>query len=268
MSEVVEVPLVDCHAHVWTKGMPFVPNPRHRPDYEFTAEQYLATLDAHGIRFAVLAGASIFGTYNDYTIETVRAHKRLRGTVLLDPSTDRQTMEGLKDAGIVGVRLPWISLATIPEIDSEEYRGLLRRIADLNWHIHLHLGIGRLPAILPHIEASGVRIVIDHFGFPDPKLGVNCPSFQAVLRSIETGRTWVKLSGGYRVGREAAKVYARELFKTAGPERLIWGSDAPFAGFEAQTTYQQTMDDLVEWVPDPVARHQIGSVTPMYLYFD
>jgi predicted TIM-barrel fold metal-dependent hydrolase len=177
-------------------------------------------------------------------------------------------MVGMKDAGIVGVRLPWISLATIPEIDSEEYRGLLRRIADLNWHIHLHVGIGRLPAILPHIEASGVRIVIDHFGFPDPKLGVNCPSFQAVLRSIETGRTWVKLSGGYRVGREAAKVYARELLKTAGPERLVWGSDAPFAGFEAQTTYQQTMDDLVEWVPDPVARHQIGSVTPMYLYFD
>jgi len=268
MSEKMEAPLVDCHAHVWKTGMPFVPNPRHRPEYEFTAEQYLAELDAHGVRFAVLAGASIFGTYNDYTIETVRANKRLRGTVLLDPTTDLPTMKGMQEAGINGVRLPWISLATIPNIDSEEYRGLLQRIADLNWHIHLHVGTTRLPGILPHLEAAGVRIVVDHFGFPDPKRGVSCPAFQAVLRAIDTGRTWVKLSGGYRVGRENAKVYARELLKTAGPERLVWGSDAPFAGYEATETYQQTLDDFLDWVPDAAARHQIGSVTPMSLYFD
>ncbi len=247
--------------------MPLVANPRHRPDYEFTTEQYLATLDAHGIRFGVLAGASIFGTYNDYTIAAVRAHKRLRGTVLLDPSTDRPTMERMNEAGIVGVRLPWISLETIPAIDSDPYRGLLQRIADLNWHVHLHVGPGRLPAVLPHLEASGVRIVVDHFGNPDPKLGVNCPGFQAVLRSIDRGGTWVKLSAGYRVGREAAIVYARELLKFAGPERLVWGSDAPYAGFESHTTYQQTLNDLEEWVPDSAARYQIGSVTPLELYF-
>jgi predicted TIM-barrel fold metal-dependent hydrolase len=267
MAEASPVPLVDSHAHVWTKGMPLVANPRHRPDYEFTVEQYLSELDAHGIRFGVITGASIFGTYNDYTIAAVRAHKRLRGTVLLDPSTDRETMEHMNEAGIVGVRLPWISLSTIPEIDSEEYRGLLRRMADLNWHIHLHVGLGRLPAMLPHIEASGVRVVVDHFGYPDPKPGVDCPGFQAVLRSIDTGRTWVKLSASYRVGREAAKIYARELLKVAGPERLVWGSDAPYAGFESTTTYQQTLDDFVDWVPDPAARHVIGSVTPMELYF-
>jgi len=247
--------------------MPLVNNPRHRPSYEFTTEQYLAELDLHGIRYGVLAGASIFGTYNDYTIEAVRKHTRLRGTVLLDPSADRQTMEQMNDAGIVGVRLPWISLTTIPDIDSEPYRGLLRRIADLNWHIHLHVGRGRLSSILPHIEASGVRIVIDHFGNPDPALGVRSPDFQATLRSIETGRTWVKLAAGNRVGRTAAKDYARELLKSAGPERLVWGSDAPYAGFESDTTYQQTLDDLVDWVPDPAARHQIGSVTPLELYF-
>jgi predicted TIM-barrel fold metal-dependent hydrolase len=268
MAETSPVPLVDSHAHVWTKGMPLVENPRHRPDYEFTIEQYLAELDAHGIRFGVITAASIFGTYNDYTIAAVRAHKRLRGTVLLDPSTDRQTMGHMNEAGILGVRLPWISLSTIPAIDSEEYVGLLRRMADLNWHLHLHVGPGRLPAILPHIEDSGVRIVVDHFGYPDPKLGVNCPSFQAVLRSIESGRTWVKLSAAYRVGRESARVYARELLKVAGPERLVWGSDAPFVGFESTTTYQQTLDDFVDWVPDPAVRHQIGSVTPIELYFE
>ena len=59
---MIEPPLVDSHAHIWTKDLPFVDNPRHRPTYEFTVENYLADLDAHGIQYGVLAGASLFGT--------------------------------------------------------------------------------------------------------------------------------------------------------------------------------------------------------------
>ena len=264
---MIEPPLVDSHAHIWTKDLPFVDNPRHRPTYEFTVENYLADLDAHGIQYGVLAGASLFGTYNDYAIAAAKANNRLRTTVILDPSVERYTMERMKEDGVVGVRLPWISLASPPSIDTYEYRRLLRRIRDLNWHIHLHVGRGRLPGILPYIEASGVTTVIDHFGNPDPELGMQCPTFQAVLRSIATGRTWVKLAAGFRVGRERAKEYARELLKVAGPERLVWGSDAPFASFESQVTYQQTLDDFAEWVPDPKQRRKIGAETPMKLYF-
>jgi predicted TIM-barrel fold metal-dependent hydrolase len=265
---MTDTPLVDCHAHIWTKDMPFVDRPRHQPDYDFTAEQYLAMLDQHGVTFAVMAAASLFGTYNDYMIGAVRRHKRLRTTVIVDPMTDLSVLERMKADGVVGVRLPWISLADPPAIDSYEYRLLLRRIADLDWHVHLHVGRGRLPAILPVIEKSGAKIVIDHFGYPDASLGLNCPSFQTVLRSLDTGRTWVKLSGGYRFGgREAARPYAQALLKTAGPERLVWGSDAPFASFEKQVTYRQTIEDFLDWVPEPAARRRIGVETPMKLYF-
>lgn len=264
---MIDAPLVDSHAHVWKKGLPFVKNPRHRPDYEFTVEQYVAALDAHGIQYAVLAAASLFGTYNDYAIGATKAHKRLRTTVIVDPSVDLKTLEQMKKDGAVGVRLPWIALETPPPIDTAEYRRLLGFIRDLDWHIHLHVGRTRLPGLLPFIEASGAKIVVDHFGDPDQALGVNCPAFQSVLRSIDTGRTWVKLSAGYRVGRERAKEYAKVLLQVAGPERLVWGSDAPFAAFEKQTTYQQTLDDFADWVPDPAMRHQIGAETPMKLYF-
>jgi len=167
---------------------------------------------------------------------------------------------------VIGIRLVWIALDTPPAMDSK-YRMLLRRIRDLDWHVHLHVGAGRLPAVLSHLEASGVKIVIDHFGNPDPSLGVNCPAFQAVLRSIATGRTWVKMSGAYRVTRERAREYARELLKVAGPDRLVWGSDAPFAGFETTETYQRTLDDLMEWAPDPDVRRKIISETPLKLFF-
>ena len=53
-----DVPLVDTHVHVFRKGMPLIPDPRHTPSYEFTAEQLQATLDAHGVKLCVIAAAS------------------------------------------------------------------------------------------------------------------------------------------------------------------------------------------------------------------
>jgi predicted TIM-barrel fold metal-dependent hydrolase len=32
-----DAPLVDSHVHVFRKNMPLIDNPRHSPDYEFTA---------------------------------------------------------------------------------------------------------------------------------------------------------------------------------------------------------------------------------------
>ncbi len=98
-------PLVDAHVHVFRADMPVAKGAWTRLDYEFTADQLIATLDAHGVRHAVVSGLSITGTYNDYVIATIRAHKRLRGTAILDPHTDLYTLEKMKADGIVGVRL-------------------------------------------------------------------------------------------------------------------------------------------------------------------
>src|ERR1051325_479915 len=81
-------------------------------------------------------------------------------------------------------------------------------------------------------EESGVKLVIDHFGRPDPKLGVNCDGFKLMLKLMENGRTWVKVSAAYRLGKEKAAEYGRYLLKTMGPDRLLWASDCPFVGHE------------------------------------
>ena len=51
-------PIVDAHAHLFTRDMPLNDQPRHRPSYDFTCENYLATLDKHGVRYGVIAAAS------------------------------------------------------------------------------------------------------------------------------------------------------------------------------------------------------------------
>jgi predicted TIM-barrel fold metal-dependent hydrolase len=263
-------PLIDTHAHAYTLDMPLSPTAWHRPPRDAPIEAYIHELDAHGITHAVLAGASIYGDYNDYQIAALRKYPRLRGTVILNnPATDRYILEMMKADGVVGVRFQRRNVANPPDLSAPEYRLLLRRVIDLDWHVHILENDGeRIIKPIADLEAAGVKLVIDHFGRPAPARGVDCEGFKAVLRSVEKGNTWVKLSAGYRQGsRETAKALAAELLKTAGPERLFWGSDWPFAGFEDQVSYADTVRDFFDWIPDAAARRKIGGETAFKFYF-
>jgi predicted TIM-barrel fold metal-dependent hydrolase len=258
---------IDAHVHVFTSDMPLVDNPRHAPTYSYTHQELIATLDDNGVERAVIAAASPWGDYNDYILAALRAHPaRLRGTAIFKRPMERFELEAMGRDGFVGVRLPFIGLPELPDIGTFDYRVLFRRLADLDWHVHPHVAGEDLPKILPTLEASGVRIVVDHLGRPDPKSGVNSEGFKALLRSIDKGRTWVKVSGGYRLGPEAME-YARELLRIAGPERLVWASDCPFVGHEGQFPYRATIDWLIEAIPDATARAKIFGATARELYF-
>ena len=259
---------IDAHVHVFTSDMPLIDNPRHAPKYSFTHEELIATLDNNGVDRAVIAAASPWGDYNDYILAALRAHRRrLRGTAIFKPQVERLVLEAMSRDGFVGMRLPFIGLPKLPDIATFEYRALFSRLADLGWHVHPHVDGEYLPKILPVLEASGVKIVVDHFGRPDPKSGFNSEGFKALLRSIDKGRTWVKVSGGYRLGPQAKEI-ARELLRVAGPDRLVWASDCPFVGHEGQFPYSATIDWLVDAIPDASARAKIFGATARALYFN
>lgn len=258
-------PLVDAHVHVFRRGMPLVPNPRHSPAYEFTAEQLEETLDRHGVKFCVIAAASPWGDNNDYTLEALDTHPLWRGTAILEPeAATRQELEWLDARGMVGVRLPFISMKTLPDLTSWAWRKFLHRLADMGWHVHLHLDGPRIPEVLPALEQSGVKIVVDHMGRPDLVLRERCAGFQAMLKSVEKGRTWIKLSGGYRLGDHSVAL-AHEICRQLGYERLLWASDCPFVGMES-TTYQSTLDWLLQAVPNAAHRHRLD-MNAIDLYF-
>lgn len=256
--------LVDSHAHLFTRVMPLVDRPRHRPTYDFTVEDYVATMDKHAVRYGVIAAASPWGDYNDYTLDSVRGNPRLRGTVIVRPTVERYILELMKKDGIVGVRLPFIGLSSPPDLTSFEYRRLLKRIADLDWHVHLHIEGERLPEVLPLLLDCGVKIVIDHLGRVARR---DCPDgagFRAMVSAVAGGRTWIKASGPHRVA-DATRVL-RLLVDEIGADRLVWASDCPFVGEESRITYQQTIDWLKESLPDPAIQRKVMSENAIALY--
>jgi predicted TIM-barrel fold metal-dependent hydrolase len=213
----------------------------------------------------VIAAASPWSDYNDYTIESVRRNPRLRGTVILRPCVEKYILEMMQRDGIVGVRLSFIGLPQLPDLTTFEYRRMLKRIANLDWHVHLHIEAERLPAVLPLLLASGVKIVVDHLGRVPRR---DCPdgaAFRAMVSAVAGGRTWIKASGPHRVGEGAADVLTL-LVREVGDERIVWGSDCPFVGEESRISYAQTVDWLKEALPNPATQQRVMSDNAIALY--
>jgi predicted TIM-barrel fold metal-dependent hydrolase len=98
--------------------------------------------------------------------------------------------------------------------------------------------------------------------------GVVQPAFQALLRLVDSGRCWVKLSAPYRMdGAPYPKVapFARELVKR-NPQRMLWGTDWPHPDVAVVPEDPGLLDVLAAWVPDDKVRHRILVENPARLY--
>ena len=258
-------PLVDTHAHIFLRDLPLIAGATHRPETDFGTEDYLRILDGEGVTYGVIAAPSFLGTYNDYMLRELVKHRRMRGTAILDPSADPYAMRMMAAEGVCGIRFSLRRYADVPDLAAPDWQRLLRRVRDLDWHVHILAEPTRLQALLPILVDSGVKLVIDHFGHPSTPTGEGCAAFEGVLRALGNGRTWIKLSGPYRTPWLDAKTLARKLLAEVGTERLLWGSDCPWTAFEGQFTYRDVIGWFEDWIPDQAQRDAIGR-TALKLY--
>ena len=251
-------PIIDTHAHLFERGLPLTDNATYDPKYSFTEHDYLKILDEESVPFGVVTAPSFLGTYNDYALNVLRGNRRLRGTAIVDPETDPQSLRAMADTGIVGIRYSLRRYPDLPDFSLPPYQRLLRRVRDLDWYVHILAESDRLAGLLPELDKAGVKLVIDHFGVPEQRHGENDPGLQAVLRLMQNGRTWVKVSAPYRLAGMDTRVLARKFLAAGGPERLLWGSDCPWTAHEGQFTYRDTIRWFEECVPDPGDRETMG----------
>lgn len=263
----MDIVAVDCHAHVMRRDAPLAPDRHSAPKRDCSVEEYLALLDTHGISHGVLTAPSFYGTDNSLLLDALdRAAGRLRGTVIVGPDVDRSSLEAMAGRGAAGVRLNWFRRAALPDAASADYRRLFATVRDLGWHVEIYIEGPLLADVLPRIRDSGARVVVDHFGSPDPARGVAGAGFQCVLEGVRAGDTFVKLSAAYRQGGVDCQRYVDALLAAGGPHQLVWASDWPFVSHEDRVSYDACVNDLQRWVPDAATRRIILAETPVALF--
>lgn len=178
--------LVDSHAHIFRRDLPMPPEAVFAPRNDFEIDAYEAILDRAGVTFAVIAAPRFLGTYNDYTLRQIRGRPRFKATVILDPATDPYVLKAMHADGAIGVRLSLRDARQLPDLASYEYTLFFRRLADLGWHVHLHLDGQRLPLVLPALQAAPMPLRLLRLTYWPRSVEANTSQFGAPAR-----RSWL-----------------------------------------------------------------------------
>lgn len=266
---------IDGHAHVFLQDLPMAPGRRYAPAYDASLERYRTMLSDNGMSHGVLVQPSFLGNDNRFLLDCLEQYPtQLRGIVMADPVLDFDALPVWHEGGVVGVRANLIGVPT-PDFAAPEWQHFLRAMAALDWHLEVQIDAARLADIATPILASGVRLVVDHFGRFDPLLGIADPGFDALCSLASTRRVWVKISAAYRVAPRGASpeqmtTLARDAYRslrdTFGTDRLLWGSDWPHTQFEASENPQTVLALLEAVVTDKQERHALLIDTPAELF--
>jgi predicted TIM-barrel fold metal-dependent hydrolase len=257
---------VDTHAHIFEKTLKFAAQSRYTPDYDATVTMFLANLDANGLSHGVLVQPSFLGTDNAYMLAGIaQAAPRLKGIAVIEPPITEDELDRLAAQNVVGIRLNLIG-REIPDLAGGDWKPLLGSLSRRGWQVEIQDEAKRLPDVLPLLLETDLNLVVDHFGRPDPDLGVEDPGFKYLLSLGSTRRVWVKLSAPYRLSDEIAQAAISPLKDTFGIDRLLWGSDWPHTQYEKDVRYPTMRARLDAWLPDATERDAVLIDNPAALF--
>jgi len=274
----------DCHVHLFGPHAryPLARERLYTPDPALTSD-LMAMLDGAGVARAVLVQPSVYGTDNSCMLDAMAAHPdRFRGVVVIDSATPEQKLERMHALGARGTRLNLATAAGKSGADAARVvEQLAAKIAPLAWHLQIFATLDHVAAIAPIVPRLPVEVVFDHMALAPAALGPAQPGLSALLRLIETGRAWVKLSGTYRVsgddyGNAHVTGLARALI-AANKDRVVWASDWPHTDPHARRVeaaprmnyrridYGRLLSALADWAQgDDIARILVHNPARLY----
>ena len=140
----------------------------------------------------------------------------------------------------------------------------------MDWQVEVQAEARRWPVLLPPLLKAGVKVVTDHFGKPDPALGVDDSGVISCPRAIPAV-SGSSPSGAYRngdgpVGDRIAKAAIPLLRDNFGVDHFVRGSDWPHTQFESVAKYPIVRASLYAWLPDPGERRTVLDLAPVSLF--
>ena len=257
----------DCHMHFFPADIPASPD-GPPPPFPFTVPMYERIRQRLGLERTIVVQPSAYQADNTMVVETVRAlGAGARGVGVVPESTTEIEIDRLQRSGIVGQRIHHLPGGVVTFDTMEK---VMARVHPFGWHANLQSPGEELIAYEAKIRQLPGRFVIDHVG---RLADAASPALDVMLRLLDTGRCWIKLSAPYECSRSGPPDYAdvsevaRRLVAHA-PERMLWGSNCPFPATspEGKPDFADLLDLLLAWAPDEAVRQKILVSNPVELY--
>jgi len=263
---------IDCHIHVIDPArFPYSPDTPYRPSGQeiAPAAHLVSVLDAADVAHALIVGTNTgYGSDSRILLDALAlGGGRFKGVAVVDNDVGIEELARLQAAGIVGVAF------NLPFHGTDYYRNtsaLLEKLVELGLFLQIQVERDQLLALLPLIEQSRVRLVIDHCGRPTVVNGLTQPPFQALLAIGRERDAVVKLSGLYKFSQrpyphEDTWPFMAALVEAFTLDRCVWGSDWPFLRAAERLDYGPLLALVSRLFPDPDDQERLLWRTPARL---
>ena len=254
--------------HVYEDRFPLVPQAVFKPPHAPLAD-YRAVQRALGLSRVVVVQPSGYGYDNRCMLEALaELGDSARAVAIVPIDVPDAELDRLTRAGVRGVRYHLLPGGISPW---ESLEPMATRVAAFEWHVQLQLDGRDLPRYESARSRLSVPLVLDHNGkFLEP-VAVDHPGFLSLLRLLEGGNTWVKLSAPYETSKVGAPRYddvgvLAKALVSARPDRCVWATNWPHPGRSPPPDTAPLLDLLWEWAPDDATRRSILVDNPATLY--
>lgn len=260
----------DTHIHVYHAEAPPAAGGPALPG-DFREDQYREMRERLGLSRVIVVQPNAYQDDNRVTLEAIRAFgPGAKGVGVVKPGVSDAEIERLTKGGIVAQRifqLPWGA------VGFDHMHNVMPLVHPFGWHANVQLDGRELPQWEDTIKRLPGKFVIDHIGkFLEP-VTPKQKAFKSLLRLLDTGRCWVKLSAPYETSKTGAPKYedvgrlAKALVKHA-PERMLWASNWPHPSASKDNLPDDAdlLDLLLDWAPNEATRTRILVDNPAGLY--
>ena len=251
----------DTHMHIYRTEVPSAPGGPPLPG-DFREAQYRLVQKRLGLTRVIVVQPNAYQDDNRVTLAAIAAlGPGAKGVGVVKPGVSDADIAWLTEGGIIAQRifqLPWGA------VGFNGMHDVMSRVHLFGWHANIQLDGRELPQWEDTIKKLPGKFVIDHVGKYLEPVPVEHEAFKSLLRLVDTGRCWVKLSAPYEVSKTGAPQYddvgrlAKAPVKHA-PERMLWGSNWPHPSAPKDKIPEDAdlLDLLLDWAPDETTRRKI-----------
>jgi D-galactarolactone isomerase len=234
-----------------------------------TVGHYRQVQRALGLDRVVVVQPSTYGLDNSCVLHAVAdLGGTARAVVVIDDRVTDGELERLTRLGVRGARFHMLPGGAVPW---EMMPAVAERIAPFGWHIQLQMNGRDLADRFEALVSLPTPVVIDHVGRYMPPVEPDDGRFAVLLRLLDTGHCWVKLSAPYESAADDAHEYpavgrlVRNLVDHA-PDRMLWATNWPHPGQVSPPSLADLSRLTFDWMPDAADRRRILVDNPAELY--
>jgi predicted TIM-barrel fold metal-dependent hydrolase len=261
----------DTHIHLFGPAAkyPFAPDSPYTA-HDALPKHFFALQDKLGLSTGVIVSPGGYGRNHAMLADVLAKYpRRFRGIALVRDDIPNAELKRLTSLGVRGMRMMSHARGQhVPNYSKET----AARVHEHGWHIQFYPHGTDITEYADKLLELKNNIVLDHFASIPAEGGTEQPAVKAVLKMLDTGRVWLKLSGPMRYTTQnlpySSVTPLAHLFVKHAPDRMVWGSDWPHVNLDGREMPNDgdLLDLMLEWVPDTAVRNRILSQNANKLY--